>query len=218
MNWDFAVVLQHLPFLLLGVRTTIVVTVLAMAIGAAVGLVIALLRMSGVRVVEVLAGLYIDLWRSTPLLVQLLWVFYALPMVMGYSLEPFPAGVLTLSLHVSGPLAEVYRAGILSIATGQRHAAAALGMTPAQAFRRVVLPQAVTRMLPPLASQFIGLFKDSALVAMISLRELMFQAQSLANFTLRPFEILSAAAVIYMVLTLPQAMLVNWLHRRFLAH
>ena len=174
--------------------------------------------MSRIRIVSALAGLYIDIWRSTPLLVQLIWVFYALPILVRHSMTPLLAGVVTMAFHVSAYLAEIYRAGILSIAQGQRQAGLSLGMTPFQVMRRVVLPQAVTRMLPPIGSQFISLFKDSALVSLITLQELMWQAQSLAAFTMRPLEILTAAAVIYMILTLPQAVLVNYLHRRYLAH
>jgi len=197
---------------------TVAVTIAAMALGAAVGLPVALLRMSRIRIVSALAGLYIDIWRSTPLLVQLIWVFYALPILVRHSMTPLLAGVVTMAFHVSAYLAEIYRAGILSIAQGQRQAGLSLGMTPFQVMRRVVLPQAVTRMLPPIGSQFISLFKDSALVSLITLQELMWQAQSLAAFTMRPLEILTAAAVIYMILTLPQAVLVNYLHRRYLAH
>ena len=197
---------------------TVAVTIAAMALGAAVGLPVALVRMSRIRIVSALAGLYIDIWRSTPLLVQLIWVFYALPILVRHSMTPLLAGVVTMAFHVSAYLAEIYRAGILSIAQGQRQAGLSLGMTPFQVMRRVVLPQAVTRMLPPIGSQFISLFKDSALVSLITLQELMWQAQSLAAFTMRPLEILTAAAVIYMILTLPQAVLVNYLHRRYLAH
>ncbi len=218
MNWNFGVVTSNLPYLLRGIRMTVGVTFAAMALGAVAALFVALLRMSRTRWLQALAGLYIDLWRSTPLLVQLIWVFYALPILTGYSMTPLVAGIVTMALHVSAYLAEIYRAGILSIAEGQRNAGLSLGMTPPQVLRRIVLPQAVTRMLPPIGSQFISLFKESALVSLITLPELMWQAQSLAAFTMRPLEILTAAALIYMALTLPQAVLVNYLHRRYLAH
>lgn len=197
---------------------TVIVTVTSMFFGMMLGLLVALLRMSQFRFLQFLTGLYIDLLRSTPLLVQLIWVFYALPILIGYALEPFVAGVLTLSLNVSAYLAEIYRAGILSIPLGQRHAGLALGMTGLQVLRRVLLPQAVTRMLPPIGSQFITLFKESALVSLINLQDLMWQAQSLAAFTMRSIEVLTAAAVIYILLTFPQALVVNYLHKKYLAH
>jgi polar amino acid transport system permease protein len=130
----------------------------------------------------------------------------------------FTAGVLTLSLYSSAYLAEIYRAGILSIAQGQRYAGLALGMTGVQVLRRIILPQAIVRMLPPIGSQFISLFKESALVSLINLQDLMWQAQALSAFTLRSMEVLTATAVIYMLLTFPQALLVNYLHKRYLAH
>lgn len=115
MNWDLAVVARHLPFLLAGVRMTVLVTAASMAGGLVAGLLVALLRMSRFRPLQAAAGLYIDFWRSTPLLAQLIWVFYALPILTGLSLPPFLAGVLTLSLHASAYLAEIYRADRKSV-------------------------------------------------------------------------------------------------------
>ena len=142
-------------------------------------------------------------------------MFFALPIVTGFRISAFAAGIICLSCHASAYLAEVFRAGILSISGGQRHAALALGMTRFQAAYRIVLPQAVTRMLPAIGSQSINLVKESALVSVINLQELMWYAQSLAGFTMRSIEILTAAAIIYAALTYPQALLVNYLHRRF---
>ncbi len=215
MEWRFEAVTDHLPFLLAGIEITVSVSLLSMAIGLFLGLIVALARLAPYRALQFLAGLYIDIFRTTPLLIQLVWVFFALPILTGIALTPFVASVVGLSLHVSAYLAEIYRAGILSIATGQRHAGLALGMTPAQVLRRVVLPQAVTRMLPPIGSQFITLFKDSALVSLITLQDLMWQAQSLAAFTMRTIEVLTAVAIIYMMLTIPQALFVNYLHKKY---
>lgn len=215
MDWKPEVVLEHLPFLLAGVKMTVAVSLLSMAIGLVLGLAVALARMSSVRLLAWPASLYIDLFRSTPLLVQLVWIFFALPILTGITLTPFVASVASLSLYVSAYLAEIYRAGILSIASGQRFAGLALGMTDLQVLWRVLLPQAVTRMLPPIGSQFITLFKDSALVSLISLQDLMWQGRSLAAFTLHTIEVLTGVAIIYMILTIPQAVLVNYLHKRY---
>ena len=144
-----------------------------------------------------------------------MWIYFAFPILTGIRVSPFVACTISLSLYASAYLAEIYRAGILSIASGQRHAGLALGMTPRQVMTRVVLPQAVTRMLPPMGSQFITLFKDSALVSLVTLQDLMWSAQSLAAFTLRTVEVLTVVAFIYMALTIPQAFIVNHLHRRF---
>jgi len=212
--WRFDAVLPHLPYLLAGVKTTIAVSAAGIAVAVVLGLVVALARMAPFAPLRAVAGLYIDIWRSTPTLAQLLWIYYALPILTGIPLPVFVAGVITLGCHYSAYLAEIYRAGILAVPSGQTQGALALGMTRPQMYRRVLLPQAVTMMLPMIASQFITLFKESALVSMISLEELMWHAQSLAGFTMRSVEVFTVTALIYMALTWPQTLIVNWLHRR----
>jgi polar amino acid transport system permease protein len=210
----FETVLPHLPYLLAGARVTIIVSLAALAGALVIGLILALARLSKPRVLRAAASLFIDIWRSTPTLAQLLWVYYALPILTGIPLSAFAAGTITLACHYGANLAEVYRAGILAIPSGQTNAGLALGLTRAQTMRRIVLPQAVNIMLPLIASQFIVLFKESALVSMISLEELMWHGQSLAGLTMRSVEVFSLVALIYVALTYPQTLLVNWLHRR----
>ncbi|HTX52981.1 MAG TPA: amino acid ABC transporter permease [Candidatus Baltobacteraceae bacterium] len=216
--WQFGLILRHLPYLLAGAKMTLAVSAVSILCALAIGVGIALARMSRSRSAEFLAGLFIDVWRSTPTLAQLLWVFYALPILTGVALDPFTAGVITLGCHYGASLAETFRAGILSLPAGQRQAALALGMTRAQALRRIILPQAVVRMLPAVVSMFIVITKESALVSMINLRDLMWHAQSLAGLTMRSTEVLTIAAGLYAVCTYPQALLVNYLHRRLTAH
>ena len=215
MEWNFAAVFEHLGFLMAGAVITVQVSLLSMVIAIFLGLLIALVRMAPLASLRIIASVYIDIFRSTPLLAQLVWIYFAFPILTGIRVTPFVACTVSLSLYASAYLAEIYRAGILSIASGQRHAGLALGMTPRQVMTRIVLPQAVTRMLPPMGSQFITLFKDSALVSLVTLQDLMWSAQSLAAFTLRTVEVLTVVAIIYMALTIPQAFIVNHLHRRF---
>lgn len=210
----FETILPHLPYLLAGARMTIIVSLAALAGALVIGLILALARLSRLRILRAAASLFIDIWRSTPTLAQLLWVYYALPILTGIPLSAFVAGTITLACHYGANLAEVYRAGILAIPSGQTNAGLALGLTRAQTMRRIILPQAVTIMLPLIASQFIVLFKESALVSMISLEELMWHGQSLAGLTMRSVEVFSLVALIYVALTYPQTLLVNWLHRR----
>lgn len=210
----FESVLPHLPYLLAGARMTIIVSIVALGGALFIGLVLAFARIARARLVRATASLFIDIWRSTPTLAQLLWIYYALPILTGIPMTAFVAGSITLACHYGANLAEIYRAGILAIPAGQMNAGLALGMTHAQAMRRIVLPQAVTIMLPPIASQFIVLFKESALLSMISLEELMWHGQSLAGLTMRSVEVFSVVALIYVALTYPQTLLVNWLHRR----
>jgi polar amino acid transport system permease protein len=215
--WDFGAFVKYLPFLLSGMEVTIVVSVLSMVFGAIVGLVVALARLSPFAPLRWSAAFYVDFLRSTPLLIQLVWVFFALPILLGYSLPPIVAGVATLGAYSGAYLAEIFRAGILSIAAGQRHAALAIGMTRAQVLRRIVLPQAVTRMLPPIASTLITLVKDSSLVSVISVAELMWAAQSLAAISLRPVEVLTGTGLLYVALTYPLSLVAELTRRRFLA-
>ena len=185
-TWDFSAFFKYLPFLLQGLEVTLYVSFLATCVGLAAGLVVALARLSPVPPLRWLAAFYVDFLRSTPLMIQLVWVFFALPILLGYSLPPVVAAVVTLGAYAGAYLAEIFRAGIVSIATGQRHAGLALGMTRTQVMRRIILPQAVVRMLPPIANTLITLIKDSSLVSVISVAELMWAAQSLASVTLRP--------------------------------
>jgi polar amino acid transport system permease protein len=212
--WNFGSVLPYLPYLLAGARMTVLISIISLVLAMSIGLLLALARLSSMLPLRAAAALFIDIWRSTPTLAQLLWVYYALPILTGVPMTAYVAGTIALACHYGSNLAEVYRAGILAVPLGQTHAGLAIGLTRAQTMRRIVLPQATEIMLPPIASQFIILFKESALLSMISVEELMWHGQSLAGLTMRSVEVFTAVAVIYMAMTYPQTLLVNWLHRR----
>jgi polar amino acid transport system permease protein len=214
-TWRFDVVLENLPLLLTGLWLTCTLTVLCMLLGLGVGLVVAFGRLSRWRLVRAVAFAYTELFRTTPLLVQIVWVFYVLPIVSGITLSPFFSGLLALGFNVGAFMAEIYRAGILSVNPGQTAAGLALGMTRAQTMRRVVLPQAVTRVIPPMATMWVSLFKDTSILSAIGVIELMFRAREIATDTYRPLEIFTVVAVLYFVLTYPQSLAVNALYRRF---
>jgi polar amino acid transport system permease protein len=194
---------------------TVQVSLVAMLGGMAIGLVVALVRIAHVPVADQAAALYVDFFRATPVLTQLIWIYYALPILTGQSLTAFVAGAIGLSLYAGSFLAEIFRAGILSVERGQAEAALALGMSRVQAMRRIILPQAITRMLPPIGSSLITLVKDSALLSIISVPELMRQSETLASLTFRRMEVLTIAAVAYFALTYPLSRMVDYLHRRF---
>jgi polar amino acid transport system permease protein len=215
--WDVSAFFKYLPFLLQGMQVTILVSFLSMVVGALIGLLVAGARLSSVLPLRWLAAFYVDFLRSTPLLIQLVWVFFALPILLGFSLSPMVAAVATLGAYTGAYLAEIYRAGIVSVGAGQRHAALALGMTKAQVLTRIVLPQAVVRMLPPIASTLITLVKDSSLVSAISVAELMWAAQSLASTTLRPVEVLTGTGLLYVALAYPLSLVAEFVRRRYLA-
>ncbi len=211
----FILVLEQWQFMAEGLKLTLLVAVLSIIFGSVFGLIVVLMRLAPFKPVDWTARIFIDFIRSTPLLVLLLWIFFALPILTGLSFTPLVAGVLTLSLHSAAFLGEIFRAGILSIERGQRHAALSLGMRPSQAFRRVVLPQAVGRMLPPTGNIFIGLIKDSALVSIVGVVELTWQAQVIGGYTLRELEAFTVVAFFYVILlVIPLSLVVNYVNRR----
>ena len=214
-TWRFDVALQSLPRLLEGLGLTCLLTVLAMVTGLVVGLIIAVMRFNRWKAIRLPAYAFTEVFRTTPLLVQVIWVFTVLPLTVGITLSPFLSGLVALGLNVAAFMSEVYRAGISSVAAGQSHAAFALGMTRLQALRRIILPQAVLRMVPPMAAMWVALFKDTSILAAIGVAEMMTQARVLASETYRPMEIYTLVAVVYFLLTYPQSLAVNWLFSRF---
>jgi polar amino acid transport system permease protein len=194
---------------------TIQVSLVAMLGGMAIGLVVALVRIARIPVVNSAASLYVDFFRATPVLAQLFWIYYTLTILTRKSLTAFVAGSFGLSLYAGSFFSEIFRAGILSVERGQTEAALVLGMNRSQTMRRIILPQALTRMLPPIGSSLITLVKDSALLSIISVPELMRQSETLASLTFRRMEVLTVASVIDFALTWPLSRGVDYLHRRF---
>jgi polar amino acid transport system permease protein len=216
-EWRFDLVLRSADFLIQGVAVTLGVCLLSFVLAAVVGLVVAFLRLSRFQLVRAVGQIYVDLIRSTPLLIQLVWIFYALPMLTGLSLSVMETGVLGLSLYGGAYLAEVFRGGINAISEGQFEAARAIGLTASQMWRRIILPQALATMLPPIASTFITLVKESALLSVIGVPELMFQMLALNTTTFRSLEIFTVGSGIYFLLTYPIAIGMNALYRRQIA-
>ena len=211
----FILVLAQWEFMAQGLKLTLLIAVSSIVLGSALGLILAIMRLSPFRLIDWTARLFIDVIRSTPLLVLLLWVFFCLPILTGLSFTPLMAGVFVLSLHSATFLGEIFRAGILSIERGQTYAALSLGMRPSQVFRRVVFPQAVARMMPPTGNIFIGLVKDSALVSTVGVMELTWKAQVIGGYTLRELEALTVIGFVYVViLVIPLSLMVNYVNRR----
>ena len=214
MTLDWAVVWEHRERFLEGAAMTMALTVLTMAIAVPGGLILAGLRMSSVRLVSGAATAFVEFFRATPLILQIYWAFYVLPVTFNLRLSEFATGLLGLSLNVSAFNSETFRAGILSIRTGQWNAGLALGMSRWHVFSRIVLPQAATRVLPALASTWVSLFKDTSLVSTIAIAELSYVSLQLRAQTFRYLEILTAMAAIYWLLGYPQAKLSDWIHRK----
>ncbi len=215
MNFDWSVVGAHRDALAAATGTTVLLTVATMAIAVPCGIVVAALRLYAWTPVRAVATAYVELFRNLPLILVVYWAFYVLPIATGLGLSPFATGLAALALNVTAYNAETFRAGIGSIRLGQLEAAMALGMSRAQAVRRIVLPQAVRRILPVLASTWVSLFKDTSLVSVIAVSELAYVAMQIRAQTFRVLEMLTAMAAVYWLLGYPQAKLVDWIQRRY---
>ena len=192
--WD------NFPTLLSGLSGSLQITGLALLFGLIIGLLVAPLRMSSRRWLSAPAGIYINVFRNTPPLVQLFWFFYAFPLLFDVSFRPFEAAVLTLSLQSSAFFAEVFRAGIQSIERGQWEASKALGMGYFTMMRRIILPQAVKRMVLAFFERAIELFKTTTLVSTIAFADLLYQATVVTSQTFRPLEVYTVVAAMYILI------------------
>jgi His/Glu/Gln/Arg/opine family amino acid ABC transporter permease subunit len=183
-----------------GLSLTLELSALAIVLAAAWAIPVVLLLMSRQRALAVAGRAYVEIVRNTPVLVQMYFIFFGLSMA-GYRLSGFTAGLIALVLQNGAYIAEIYRAGIQSISPRQTEAGLAIGMTPGAAFRIVVFPQALRKVLPPLANQGVVIIKDTSLVATLSVAELTFQARLLADRTAAVFEIFLTLALLYLALT-----------------
>lgn len=213
-EWDFAVVFRDFDLLLLGLVNTLKVTGLALLFGVPLGLILAISRLYGNIVIRVPVGVLIEFLRTTPPIAQLFWFFFALPILIGVEIDPFRASVLTFSLQSSAFFAEVFRGGIQSIESGQWEASKALGMNRGETLRRIILPQAVKRMIPAFLERAIELMKTTTLVSTISYADLLYQANGIAQTTYRTIEVFSVAAIMYFVVIFACSIGVRRLEKR----
>jgi His/Glu/Gln/Arg/opine family amino acid ABC transporter permease subunit len=202
------------PTLLRGAGLTLVLTVLTLLIGVPSGLLIALGRLSRIPPLRALATLYVEVIRGTPLLMQIYVIYFVFPAI-GISLDPFISGLAALSFNSAAYVAEIFRAGIESIDSGQREAALAVGLTSPQAMQYVILPQTILRVLPPLTNEAVALLKDSSLVSVVALSELMRVGKETATTAGAPTTVYLAVALIYLAMTLPLTSLVRYLENRW---
>ena len=210
---------NNIRFLLSGFSATIMLSVLAAILSIIIGLVVALPGMSQNRLIRLPSRIYIEFIRAVPLLPMLFWVFYGLPVILkslglNIPIDPFWGAAITLAISDSAFTAEIYRAGIQSIEKGQTEAARTVGLNYFQTMRYVVLPQALRRILPPLANQFIYIVKMSAFASVIGMQELTRRANEVVVSEYRPLEIYSLLILEYLVLVLIISSGVRWLERR----
>jgi polar amino acid transport system permease protein len=210
---DFEAIWNYLPYLLYGGLVTIWVSALSLLFGPVLGLGITFMRVSSTRAVSSTAWVYVWLIRGTPLLLQIFAIYYWLPS-SGLMLPAFAAGVLALSINAAAYFVDIFRAAILAVPLGQVEAAKAIGMRPWQIMRRVVLPLSVRPALPPYIGQAINVVKNSSLVSVISVQELMFTSQSIYSSTYKIAEILGTAGLIYLMITTLLAVFQAWFEMR----
>jgi His/Glu/Gln/Arg/opine family amino acid ABC transporter permease subunit len=200
-SFEFTVVLRNLPYLLEGIAFTLLITVGSLVIGLIIGLFLAIFRLSKMRGSYHAATAYIEFFRNTPVLVQLIWFFFCIPILTGQRLTPIVAAILALGLNAGASMAEIFRAGIQAVPRGQVEAAISLGLPRSYVYRFIVLPQAVRLILPPMGNAVISLLKDSSLASVIAVGELMRRAEDINSATYRPLEIYTIVALVYFILT-----------------
>jgi polar amino acid transport system permease protein len=201
--WDFPSLWTYRSLIAVGLGYTVCFTVICIVLGLLVGLATGLGRLSRHRWITIPMRAYIEIFRCTPVLVQLVWFYYALPVLTGVEISATMAAVLCLSLYGGAFYSEIIRGGIIATDAGQTEAGQALGMTRFQVLKRVVLPQAFKRMLPPLMSQSIMQLKNTSLLSVLAVPDLLYQGQVIAHDNYRPLEVYTVIAILYFAILFP---------------
>ncbi|WP_342740068.1 amino acid ABC transporter permease [Bradyrhizobium sp. B117] len=211
MKFDPSIVFANWDILAYGLLVTLKYTIYTCAIGLAIGLVVALLQLTPWGPLRWLGRTWVEFFRNIPLLVLLMWTYYALPIFLQIQIGKETAGILGLGFYASGFYAEILRAGVQSIDRGQTDAAVALGMGYFQRMKRIILPQALRRMVPPLMGQTIMQLKNTTLLSVLTIPDLLYQAGYIASFTYRPMEVYTVIGAVFILLLFP----LSALSRRF---
>jgi polar amino acid transport system permease protein len=212
--WDFSFLWSYRWLILLGLGVTMAYTVGTILIGLVIGLATGLLRLSRNPLLTVPLVAYIEIFRCTPLLVQIIWFYYALPVVVGIDIPAHVAATLVLSLYTGAFYAEIVRGGVNSIERGQWDAGRAIGMRRGQLMRYVILPQAVKRMIPPFMNQSIIQLKNTSLVSTIAVADLLYEGMMITADTYRPLEVYTMVAVVYFAVLFPLTLAAQGIERR----
>ena len=213
-QWDFQFLLRYAPLFWKGIGVTLAFTTVTILAGLLLGLLIGLGRLSRAKLINWPLIAFIEAFRCTPLLVQIVWFYYALPVMTGIQMSAITAGGLVLSFYTAAFYAEIFRGGILSIERGQWDAARAVGLSRWHMMRLVILPQAIRRMVPPFMNQSITQLKNTSLVSTIAVPDLLYQGTLITGDTYRPLEVYTVVAIIYFVLLFPATVLAQWYERK----
>lgn len=216
MGFDFLRVFSYWDVLLHGLGITLLFTVSAALIGSLLGFVISLMRVSPFRALKWPARLYVEFFRGTPMLIQLFWIYFCLPLVIGQDIHPYVSVLLAMVLFMAAITSETFRGALKSISGEQHDACVALGLNFRVKAVNVIFPQALLRSIPPLMSNNVALFKESALISSVGIADLMFVSSNISSSTARPVEFLTAAAIIYFIVAFPMTRLVDLVEQRLL--
>jgi len=213
-TWNFGIITDNLEVFLRGCIVTLELTAVSLILATVLGLVLSLGSLCRSRSIRWFSIGFVELFRAAPALVVLIWIYYALPVLIGVNLNSFVSAVLALTLVQAAYEAEIFRAGIEAIERGQVEAARSVGMSHAQTMRRIVLPQAVRIMIPPFVSATASLLKYSSLASVVSVYELLNQGTNLIQTSFRPLEVYTAVALLYLAMIIPITQVSRVLERR----
>ncbi len=214
---DFSFMQKYYGFFIDGTSITLILSLFGVAFGVVIGVILALMKLSKNILLKSFSTAYIELVRGTPLLVQLYIIYYGLPRITGIDFEDITLGIIAISINSAAYVAEIIRAGILSIDKGQLEAARSLGMTHRMAMTNIIIPQAFKNILPALGNEFIVLIKESAIVSVVGIHDLMYNADTVRGNTYKPFAPLIVAAFIYFTITFILSKLLSLMERRMRA-
>jgi polar amino acid transport system permease protein len=208
-EWDFYFVWRHFDVLINGLLISLTLTVISVALALPLGFIVAVFRLSRNFFISKITAAYIEFFRCTPALVQVIWIYYCLPIILGIEISGFACGIAALALNLTAFNAEAFRSGIQAIPMDQTDATVALGLSPVQRILYVILPQAVRMVIPVLLTNAVGSFQQSSLVSTVAIADLMYEGRVLATRFYRPLEILTVVAIIYLVIAFPVTQLVR---------
>ena len=213
-QFDWLGVIDYIPALLQGLYYTLLVSVVGLIIGFILGAIFGLGRISRSKIVYGISTAYVELLRGTPVLVQAIWIYFALPLIIGFNIPSLTAGIIVIGLNSGAYIAEIVRGAVQSVEKGQMEAGRSLGLSQHLTMRYVIWPQAFKRMIPPLGNQFIISIKDTSLLSVILVPELIFQGRLVASNHFNAVEIYTTVAIFYLVITLTLSKVLNIMEKR----
>jgi polar amino acid transport system permease protein len=215
-HFSFGFILDYWSALLVGLATTLKLTVICVVLGMLLGFALSLMRTSDNRLIYAIGSLYVEFFRGTPVLIQIFWIFFCLPLVLHVEIGSLASAIIALSLYMGAISCETFRAAMKAIAREQHDACVALGLVPLAKITHVIFPQTILRAIPTLLSNTVSLFKESSLVSAVGMSDLLYVGQNIATRTFHPVEILTTVAFIYFVIAFPLTRAVTIVEQRLL--